>query len=163
MRFFRPLFKIALIITITTWLGACGSGHRPGENFQAPPNWNEGFEFSGGFPNDGMDAGMSSDFFENLFGGAYRSQRSEFHAGGRDHHARVLIDLEDAFKGAKRAIQLKMPKITTDGHVTTELRTLAENAGGCPLSRTAKRNRVQESSDPDRYWRSTGCQQIGEG
>ena len=26
MRFLRPLFKIALIITITTWLGACGSG-----------------------------------------------------------------------------------------------------------------------------------------
>ncbi|MEK6247107.1 MAG: hypothetical protein N2C12_02940, partial [Planctomycetales bacterium] len=51
----------------------------------------------------------------------------QFHAGGQDHHARVLIDLEEAFSGATRAIQLKMPKVTADGHVITEQRTLNVN------------------------------------
>jgi curved DNA-binding protein len=105
-----------------------GASYRPGQDFQPPPNWDAGFEFSGGFSGaDDDDAGAFSDFFENLFGQAYRAERSQhtrFHAKGRDHHAKVVIDLDDAFKGAKRSIQLKVPKVTADGHVITELRTL---------------------------------------
>jgi curved DNA-binding protein len=108
-----------------------GASYRPGQDFQPPPNWDAGFEFSGGFSDaTGDDNAAFSDFFENLFGQAYRakrSQRAQFHARGQDHHAKVLINLEDAFTGAKRAIQLKVPKITADGHVITEQRTLNVN------------------------------------
>ena len=99
-----------------------GSGYQAGQDFRPPPGWDEGFEFSGGF-SDG-DAGANSAFFEELFGRAYRAQRRDYHAKGRDHHARVMIDIEDAFNGATRSLQLKMPKVTEDGHVTTEVKTL---------------------------------------
>jgi curved DNA-binding protein len=43
---------------------------------------------------------------------------------GEDHHAKVLIDLEDSFSGATRSITLRMPELTDDGHVMTRDRTL---------------------------------------
>ena len=101
-----------------------GSGYRPGENFQPPPDWNDGFEFSGGFAGDGMGARATTDFFEHLFGEAYRSQRSQAQAKDRDRHATVLIDLEDAFKETTRTIQFKVPKVTADGHVKVDQRAL---------------------------------------
>lgn len=102
-----------------------GTGYQAGQDFQPPPDWDQGFEHSGGE----QDAAFS-DFFEHLFGrgqGAQARQQPQFHASGQDHHARVLIDLEDAFSGATRAIQMKMPKVTADGHVVTEQRTLNVN------------------------------------
>jgi curved DNA-binding protein len=102
-----------------------GAGYQAGQDFRPPPDWDQGFEYSG----DGQDAAFS-DFFEHLFGRGQRAQArqgTQFHASGQDHHARVLIDLEDAFSGATRAIQLKMPKVTADGHVITEQRTLNVN------------------------------------
>ena len=109
-----------------------GSGYQPGQDFNPPPDWNAGFEYSGGFPGAGGagDGAGYSEFFEDLFGQAQRAeraQRAQFHAKGQDHHARVLIDLDDAFSGAKRAIALKVPKVTADGHVITEQRTLNVN------------------------------------
>jgi len=38
---------------------------------------------------------------------------------GEDHHAKVLIDLEDSYAGATRTITLRMPEMTEDGRVTT--------------------------------------------
>jgi len=102
-----------------------GAGYQPGQDFQPPPDWDEGFEYSGGRQDEAY-----SEFFEHLFRRsrqADHAQGRQFHASGQDHHARVLIDLEDAFSGATRAIQLKMPKVTADGHVITEQRTLNVN------------------------------------
>lgn len=102
-----------------------GAGYQAGQEFRPPPDWDQGFEYSG----DGQDAAFS-DFFEHLFTRGRRTQArqgAQFHASGQDHHARVLIDLEDAFSGATRAIQLKMPKVTPDGHVIIEPRTLNVN------------------------------------
>ncbi len=102
-----------------------GTGYRPGQDFQPPPDWDQGFEFSSGR----QDAAFS-EFFEHLFGQSQRAahaQRAQFNASGEDHRARVLIDLEDAFSGATRAIKLTMPKVTADGHVITEQRTLNVN------------------------------------
>lgn len=102
-----------------------GAGYQPGQEFQPPPDWDQGFEFSRGE----QDAAFS-EFFEHLFGHSRRAQHAQgrqFNAGGQDHRARVLIDLEDAFSGATRAIQMKMPKVTADGHVITEQRTLNVN------------------------------------
>ena len=42
----------------------------------------------------------------------------------QDHHAKVLIDLEDAYRGAQRSISLDMPVIDASGHVSLETRTL---------------------------------------
>lgn len=102
-----------------------GASYQPGQEFHPPPDWDEGFEYSGG----GQDAAFS-EFFEHLFGNSQRAEHArgpQFNVGGQDHHARVLIDLEDAFSGATRAIQLKMPKVTADGHVITQQRTLNVN------------------------------------
>jgi curved DNA-binding protein len=43
---------------------------------------------------------------------------------GEDHHAKVMVDLEDSYKGASRSITLQIPELTADGHVTTRSRTL---------------------------------------
>jgi curved DNA-binding protein len=111
-----------------------GSGFKAGQEFQPPPNWDAGFEFRGGeapgggfgsFGGEGFDA---SDFFESLFGsrargGGARPRRSAS-MQGEDHHAKVLIDLEDAYRGAERSISLRVPKQGADGRVTLEERQL---------------------------------------
>ena len=43
---------------------------------------------------------------------------------GQDHHAKVLIDLEDAYRGAQRSISLQMPVLDSQGNVTLQSRTL---------------------------------------
>jgi len=105
-----------------------GSRWREGQDFQPPPGWDAGFEFSGGGFTD-ADAAHFSEFFESLFGG----RGAHFHSGGRrrrrsykgeDHHAKILIRLEDAYQGATRSIQLQVPELTPDGHVTLRRRTL---------------------------------------
>jgi curved DNA-binding protein len=76
--------------------------------------------------------GAFSDFFESLYGrddgqrsttGARRSQQG-FQIRGEDHHAKVMVDLADSYKGATRSITLQIPELTADGHVTTRDRTL---------------------------------------
>ena len=105
-----------------------GADWKSGQEFHRPPNWDTGFEFSGGGFTGG-DAGAYSDFFESLFGHGFTSRpdsrdRAGFHTRGEDHHARVLIDLEDAYQGATRAIVLQTPKLDNSGHVITTERTL---------------------------------------
>ncbi len=102
-----------------------GSGVHPGEDFTPPPDWGAGFEFSGGFEG-AAGAEQFSDFFESLFGGGrQRSTGPGFYQGpGRDHHAKILISLEDSYQGATRTITLQVPTLTPDGHVQTRQRTL---------------------------------------
>lgn len=101
-------------------------GYRSGEEFQPPPGWDSGFEFSGGgFTR--ADAGAFSDFFESLFGaGAFRGRAGRRRGGlrGQDHHARIQIGLEDAYGGATRSITLQVPELDAAGHVRTRNHTL---------------------------------------
>lgn len=104
-----------------------GANWKEGQDFRPPPDWDQGFEFHGG---DFTGAEQFSDFFENLFGrGGYahgpgpHSQR-EFHAHGEDTHAKVVIDLEDAYHGATRTLSLKHPEVGPDGRVQLKERTL---------------------------------------
>jgi len=105
-----------------------GENWKAGQEFQPPPDWGSGFEFSG----DGHGGGESaarSDFFESLFGHGFGSSQSGrgqagFHAQGQDHHARVLIDLEDAYRGATRSITLQTPELDGSGHLSAKQRTL---------------------------------------
>ena len=107
-----------------------GKDYRAGQDFRPPPDWDAGYEFSGGPRRaaSGAEEAAFSDFFESLFGGARQAggarQRREFHVRGEDHHAKVLIDLDDAFKGARRTIRLQVPRLTPDGHLVAEERTL---------------------------------------
>jgi curved DNA-binding protein len=102
-----------------------GRNYRPGQDFRPPPDWDAGFEFSGrGF--SPHEAGEFSDFFSELFGGVGGSRASggRYQARGEDHHAKVLLDLEDAFHGATRQISLQAPQVDAQGRVRLANRTL---------------------------------------
>lgn len=108
-----------------------GKNYKAGQDFTPPPGWDAGFEFSGAGFGDTADASAFSDFFESLFGrGGFTQQRGPtggFHARGQDHHAKILIDLEDAIHGASRTITLQVPEVDDQGHVHTRTRTLNVN------------------------------------
>jgi curved DNA-binding protein len=98
-----------------------GANWKAGQDFRPPPDWKEGFEFSGGSFTGG-DAADYSDFFESLYGRGFRpgsGSRASFHAQGEDRHAKVLIDLEDAYAGTTRTITLRVPEVDAQGHVST--------------------------------------------
>ncbi len=104
-----------------------GQGYRPGQEFRPPPDWDAGFEFSDrGFSQ--AEAADFSDFFAELFG-RMGGRGARAHAGtardrGDDHHAKILIDLEDAIRGATRQISLRVPRIDESGRVALDTRTL---------------------------------------
>jgi curved DNA-binding protein len=129
--------------------------HARGQSFDPPPGWDSGFEYSGrGDPRDnGMsgrgrtggrgDGGGAEDFsafFESLFGHGGRNGGGDGAGGaegtgrrgagrgpsqGRDHHAKVAIDLLDAYKGAQRSISLRMPVVDgMTGQATLQERRL---------------------------------------
>ena len=118
-----------------------GSEWKSGQTFRPPPDWGSGFEFRGG-PRQGRSSARGggaraeefeeaegfSDFFSSLFGGRGFSGAggSPFAGGGasraaRDHHARVDVDLEEAFQGTTRTLELKRPDLKPDG--TLDLKT----------------------------------------
>jgi curved DNA-binding protein len=106
-----------------------GSNYKGGQDFRPPPDWNAGFEFSGGSPGGG-DGADFSDFFASLFGRDFRAGgpgQTPPHAKGEDHHAKVLIDLEDTYHGATRTITLRVPAVDAQGHVITKERVLNVN------------------------------------
>ncbi|HWP00219.1 MAG TPA: DnaJ C-terminal domain-containing protein [Methylococcus sp.] len=96
-----------------------GGRYRGGQEFRPPPDWGTGFEFSHG-PFASADF---SDFFNSLFGGFGRAGRG-FHARGEDHHARILVDLEDTFHGATRMLTLRVPQMDPQGRLVTRERLL---------------------------------------
>lgn len=118
---------------------AWARGARSGDDVRPPPGWNTGYEFSEGGP-EGFRAHFSGDgqdfseFFEQMFGRARAGAgpRGRAHAGagaqaqmrGEDHHARVELELIDAYRGAERHITLRGARIDDGGHVVPEERTL---------------------------------------
>jgi len=102
-----------------------GSNWKAQQDFRPPPDWGTGFEFRGAPQGGGAPDGFS-DFFESLFGQARGPAGGSrgFHMHGEDHHAKILIELEDSYHGASRSISLRMPEVTPEGHVVTRNRTL---------------------------------------
>ena len=113
-----------------------GARHARGQPFEPPPGWDSGFEFSGR-GGDGMagghhnNVGDFSNFFESLFGraggagaGARRTAAGAMPAQGVDHHAKVVIELQDAYQGAQRTISLRVPVVGADGRATLQDRQL---------------------------------------
>jgi curved DNA-binding protein len=102
-----------------------GANWKAGQEFRPPPDWDQGFEFhGGGFT--GADAEQFSDFFESLFGhgGFGRQAHRGFHGRGEDSFAKLLIDLEDAYHGATRALTLKHSELGPDGRPQLKEHTL---------------------------------------
>lgn len=90
-----------------------------GDGAQPPPGWDAGFEFSEG--GAGAEMFGHSEFFDALFGRRARAGRGGqpgWQARGQDHHAKVMIDIEDSVHGAKRGITLQMPALDDAGQVT---------------------------------------------
>jgi curved DNA-binding protein len=107
---------------------------RIGERWQerAPPrDWDAGFEF-GAAPHGAARAGNEasfSEFFEALFGahGAFArgadahggrdgsAARGSMPAQGEDHHAKVLVPLETAFRGGRETVVLQAPERDANG------------------------------------------------
>lgn len=104
-----------------------GSDYRAGQSFRPPPNWDKGFEFSGGgFSGSGQTE--FSDFFESLFGRSGFSARDTQHrarkARGEDHHARIEISLEDAHGGGTVGVDLALPEYDAQGRLQTQRRRI---------------------------------------
>ncbi|MCU0964670.1 MAG: DnaJ domain-containing protein [Burkholderiaceae bacterium] len=99
-----------------------GKRWQPGAE-QPPPGWDSGYEFRGGDAGGG-GFGEHSDFFEALFGrrGAQAHRRAPPRA--QDHHAKVLIDLVDAYRGAQRGIRLQVPTLDAQRQLVLSERTL---------------------------------------
>ena len=99
-----------------------GRDYREGQEFRPPPDWDAGFEFSGsGFSS--AEAADFSDFFAELFGrmggtrgGGFRPGGG-FRARGDDHHAKILLNLEAAYRGDTRTITLRAPRQDDSGRV----------------------------------------------
>ncbi len=89
-----------------------GANWRAGEEFRAPPDWQQ--QHWGGqgarFETEDFAGGDFSDFFSSLFGGRFRQQAHSHQAGfnrrGEDLQSKITISLEEAYAGTMRAIQL---------------------------------------------------------
>lgn len=109
---------------------ALGSGFRSGSDFTPPP----GFDFGGGgFTNVDFGDGFTtstespfSDFFEILFGQAFKGSKSPFEEAfkyktssktssapntkkGKDHFIDLPLSVEEAFHGTTRKIDISLP------------------------------------------------------
>ena len=119
-----------------------GSEYKQGQQFRPPPDFGSGFEFRGG-PRQSRarggaqteefeDAEGYSDFFSSLFGARGFSGGAgggnPFGGAGaraaRDHHARVDIDLEEAYAGTTRTLELKRPDLKPDGTMDLKVHTV---------------------------------------
>jgi len=104
-----------------------GSNWQTGQDFDPPPNWDAGFEFSGAGYTGGSEGRGYSDFFEELFGRSQfggRSGHTTFHMKGEDQHAKIVINLRDAYNGSKQSITLNKATVDEHGRVTTRPHTL---------------------------------------
>ena len=100
-----------------------GANYKAGQEFRPPPEW-ASRQSAGGA---GFDAGDSADhsaFFEELLRsmgargaatgeGGGRGGEATFDMHGQDQHARIQINIEDAYSGAARSLQLRIPDAET--------------------------------------------------
>ena len=105
-----------------------GANWQGGQDFHPPPDWDQGFEFRGGDANH-FDAEQFSDFFESLYGqaasqGFKSNAHRDFNMRGEDTHAKIVINLDDAYRGASRSITLKQTVLSAEGHPRLKERTL---------------------------------------
>ncbi|MGD2140161.1 MAG: DnaJ C-terminal domain-containing protein [Burkholderiales bacterium] len=96
--------------------------HRPGEDFQPPPDWGQGYG-GGGFSYEDIDL---SDLFAAFGGGGGRAGGG--HAGaipipGQDYEVMAPISIEDAWNGTELDLNLSVPDYDEHGRVHRVSRT----------------------------------------
>ncbi len=94
---------------------------------QTPPDWERDFGFGNGHYTQQGNPQDYSSFFEDLFGGATAQggwSGTRGSARGEDSHAKVMIDIEDAYRGTSRSISLQSTEIGADGRPEVKKRTL---------------------------------------
>jgi curved DNA-binding protein len=116
-----------------------GSNWKAGQEFRPPPDFGGGFEYRGPPPGGAGGYDSFSDFFSSLFGGAAGGgspfgdaaygmggggRRRARPSRGRDHHARIDIELEEAFRGGTRMFELQRPQIDEDGMLRNRKHTV---------------------------------------
>lgn len=119
-----------------------GANWKAGQDFQPPPGW-EGMFGGGGFQGGqgGFSRGQNqghgqsgadfSDFFESLFGNGFSKQQSRGRPKqpqaqkGEDISANLAVDLEDAYHGASKSIQLRVPERNAYGHADMKLTSIS--------------------------------------
>ena len=110
--------------------------HARGPSFASPPGGDGGYEFSGRGAGSERGDGPAdfSDFFESIFGrgaqgtqGGPRRHAANGSGPGADHHARIEIELEDAYRGAHHTISLRRPVVDAQGHVDIQDRQVEVN------------------------------------
>jgi curved DNA-binding protein len=87
--------------------------HRPGHDFQPPPDWQQ--EFSGmRFSADDIDL---ADLFASLRSDRHRGDRGSgrMQMPGQDYEVSVHITLEEAFHGTQVDLDLNMPEYDANG------------------------------------------------
>ena len=89
-----------------------------GQQFDAAQDWNGHFDFGGA----GAD-----EFFADLFAKAGGSRRGGFQMRGDDIHAAISIDLVDAYRGAARTVNLRVPQQDGLGRTALQDKTLSVN------------------------------------
>ena len=113
-----------------------GANYQAGQDFQPGPDWagqqSDGRSSSPGF--DGGDGQDHSAFFDALFRGMNSSGRGQgagqqrsheaFDMHGQDQHAKIQIEIEDAYQGATRTLQLRVQAPGADGRTVMENRTI---------------------------------------
>lgn len=101
-----------------------GTNYKAGQEFRPPPEW-ASRQAAGGAGFDTGDGADHSAFFEELLrsmgtrgrdsreGGGGRGGQATFDMHGQDQHARIQINIEDAYSGAARSLQLRIPDLET--------------------------------------------------
>jgi len=105
-----------------------GANWQEGQAFRPPPNWDDGFEFSGGGYTE-ADPEQFGDFFEELFSkrGGFDSRMHagrQTHAPAQDHHAKIVVDLTEAYNGGTRDFTLRKPELDKSGHIVLRERAI---------------------------------------
>ena len=98
-----------------------GSGFASGSDFTPPPGFDFKFDFDNGFSQQKTDTNFS-DFFEMLFGEAFKTRGSPFQETfrdpysrpqskkkGDDHFINVELTLEETYRGTTRKIDISVP------------------------------------------------------
>ncbi|AXI48729.1 cytochrome C biogenesis protein [Sulfitobacter sp. SK012] len=93
-----------------------------GGGFQPPPDWGRGSDFSQGAP-DNQEA--YSDFFETLFRRGAQPHAGMHGQGGSDSHAKIEIDIADAYTGAARVLSMRSPVVGPNGKVSLKDRNIS--------------------------------------
>jgi len=95
--------------------------------FTPPPTWQDQYQRGNGHFNAGAQ-GDFSDFFESLFGSGFgagqQASRGRQTMQGQDSHAKILIDLQDAFTGTSRSFTLREQATNANGQAQPKERTL---------------------------------------